>query len=121
MGDLKEDLIEAFNYLLIPVHEESHTNFFARHFGFLCDTHYVVQSVDSSSPYIHLLGKGDRILRINDAPAAEFSVEQLQEPKSIFITYTNGIHVKEIDLNISEMLYFKTLQIKLTEESILLK
>ena len=117
LGDLKEDLLDAFAYLQMPVDEVSHSNFFARHFGFLCDTSFTIQSVDPDSPYIHLLGKGDKILRINDLPATEFSAEQIHEPASVFIAYTNGIHIKEIDLNISDVLYFKTLQIELTEDS----
>lgn len=119
LGDLKEDLTKAFNYLKISVTEESHTNFFARHFGFLCDTSFTIQTVDDASPYLTVLGKGDRILRINGVAAAEFKPEEDQEVKSFIIECTNGIQSWSVELNRTEDLYFKTLQIQLTEETIL--
>ncbi len=117
-GDLKEDLIKAFNYLNISVTEEPHANFFARCFGFLSDATFTIQTVDDTSPYLAVLGKGDRILRINGLPATEFKAENFSEiPESILIDCTNGIQNWNVELKRTEEVYFKTLQIQITEES----
>ncbi len=120
LGDLKTDLADAFNYLSIPVVEDTHLNFLGKNFGFLCDPAFTVQTVDDSSPYISLLSKGDRILRINSFPATECTLEELEELDTLFIDCTNGIQTWEVELKRTEQLYFKALQIQLTEESTLL-
>ena len=117
LGDLKADLLDAFEYLQITVVEESHSNFFGKHFGFLHDTVYTIQTVDDASPYISVLGKGDRILRINNMPAAECALDELESLETIFIVCTNGIQTWEVELKRTEDLYFKTLQVQLTEDS----
>ncbi|WP_018341366.1 hypothetical protein [Cytophaga aurantiaca] len=119
-GDLKTDLMNAFNYFKIPVTEEAHTNFLGRNFGFLCDPAFTVQTVDDASPYVSMLGKGDRILRINSFPAAECSLDELEELDTLFVDCTNGIQTWELELKRTERVYFKALQIQLTEESNLL-
>jgi predicted metalloprotease with PDZ domain len=120
LGDLKNDLTEAFYYLQIPVHEEAHSNFFARYFGLLCDTNFTIQSVDPASPYVNQVGKGDKILRINNLLVSECKMEELAELDALFIDYTNGIQIWQVELKRTEHLYFKALQIQLTEESKLL-
>lgn len=120
LGDLKADLIQAFDDLNIPVREDSHTNSFAKYFGFLCDAAFVVQAVDTASPYISALGKGDRIQYINGIPATEYVFNELDAPESLSVDCSNGIHTWKIELKRTEYHYFKTLQIQLTEESILL-
>jgi len=117
LGDLKNDLLNAFEYLEIPVTEDAHTNFLGRNFGFLCDTGFTVQTVDDSSPYLSVLGKGDRILRINSFPAAECSLDELEELDTLFIDCTNGIQTWEVELKRTENLYFKALQIQFAEGS----
>lgn len=117
LGDLKTDLLDSFKFLKIPVIEEAHTNFLGRNFGFLCDPAFTVQTVDDSSPYVSMLGKGDRILRINSFPAAECALDELEELDTLFIDCTNGIRTWEVELKRTEQLYFKALQIQLTEES----
>lgn len=117
LGDLKTDLLNAFSYLKIPVTEEAHTNFLGRNFGFLCDPAFTVQTVDDASPYISMLGKGDRILRINSFPATECSLDELEVLDTLFVDCTNGIRTWEIELKRTDTLYFKALQIQLTEES----
>lgn len=117
LGDLKADLLKAFQYLEIPVTEEVHTNFLGRNFGFLCDPAFTVQTVDDASPYLSMLGKGDRILRINSFPATECSLDELEELDTLFIDCTNGIQTWEVELKRTETLYFKALQIQFTEES----
>ncbi|MGN6646441.1 MAG: M61 family metallopeptidase [Cytophaga sp.] len=119
LGDLKEDLIKALNYLGISVTEESHANFFARHFGFLCDAAFTIQTVDDASPYLTLLGKGDRILRINGVIPVEFKPEEVSEVRSFTIECTNGIQIWSVELKHTEAVYFKTLQIQFTEETTL--
>ena len=121
LGDLKNDLILAFQYLEIPVIEESHSNFLGRNFGFLCDPSYTVQTVDESSPYLSRLGKGDRILRINNFPAIECPLDELEELDTLFIDCTNGIQTWEVELKRTEGLYFTALQIQFAEDSRLLK
>lgn len=111
LGDLKSDLITAFAYLNIDVKEEVHSNFFARTFGFLCDTNFIVQLVDDASPYITKLGKGDRLLRINSLPLAECVIEELEKLDSMFVDITNGIQTWEVELKRSESLYFMALQV----------
>jgi len=110
-------LLSAFNYMNISVTEEPHSNFFGRNFGFLCDPAFTVQTVDDSSPYLSVLGKGDRILRINSFPAAECSLDELEELDTLFIDCTNGIQTWEVELKRTEQLYFNALQIQFTEES----
>lgn len=117
LGDLKTDLLNAFNYLEIPVTEESHANFFAKYFGFLCDAAFVIQTVDNASPYISMLGKGDRILRINNFSVAECVLDELEKLNTLFIDCTNGIQTWEVELKRTDNLYFKALQIQLTEDS----
>lgn len=117
LGDLKADLLNAFEYLEIPVNEESDANFLGRNFGFLCDSAFTVQTVDDSSPYLSVLGKGDRILRINSLPVAECSLNELKELDTLFIDCTNGIQTWELELKRTETLYFKALHIQLTEDS----
>jgi predicted metalloprotease with PDZ domain len=117
LGDLKSDLIQAFDYLDISITEESHTNFFAKNFGFIYDSSFVIQSVDDASPYVSALGKGDRILRINSFPIAECALNELEELHTLFIDCTNGIQTWEVELKRTESLYFKTLQIQLTADS----
>jgi len=116
LGDLKNDLTEAFHYLRIPAQEEAHSNFFARHFGLLCDAHYTIQSVDPASPYVNQLGKGDKILRINNTPVSECIMEELEALHVLFIDCTNGIQTSKVELKCSTNLYFKTLQIQFAEE-----
>ncbi|HSY61912.1 MAG TPA: hypothetical protein VK796_08560 [Cytophaga sp.] len=117
LGDLKTDLRNAFNYLKIPVTEESHTNFFAKHFGILCDAGYIIQTVDDASPYLSLFGKGDRILRINNISSAEYVFGALEKPEILLIDCTNGIRNWTVELKRTDTLYFKTLQIQLAEDS----
>jgi predicted metalloprotease with PDZ domain len=111
LGDLKPDLIAAFNYLNIDVKGEAHSNFFACNFGFLCDTNFNVQLVDDASPYSNRLGKGDRILRINRFPIAECVIEELEELDTMFVDITNGIQTWEVEFKRSESVYFKTLRL----------
>lgn len=112
LGDLKSDLLSAFDYLNIEVKEEAHSNFFARTFGFLCDTNFVIQWVDDASPYVNKLGKGDRILRINSAPIAECVIEELEKLDAFFLDITNEIQTWKVTLKRSECVYFKTLHIE---------
>jgi predicted metalloprotease with PDZ domain len=117
LGDLKTDLLSAFDYLNIEVKEEAHSNFFARTFGFLCDTNFVVQLIDDASPYVNKLGKGDRILRINSNPIAECVIEELEKLDAIFLDITNGIQIWEVELKRSECVYFKTFHVEFRKDS----
>jgi predicted metalloprotease with PDZ domain len=121
LGDLKNDLLNTFQYLKIPVTEEAHINFFGKNFGFLCDPLFIVQTVDDASPYLSILGKGDRILRINNITASECVLNELEDLDTLFIDCTNGIQTWEVELKRTEALYFKALQVQLTEDSRLLK
>jgi predicted metalloprotease with PDZ domain len=117
LGNLKSYLLSAFDYLNIEVKEETHSNFFARTFGFLCDTNFVVQLIDVASPYINSLGKGDRILRINRFPIAECVIEELEELDTIFLDVTNGVQTWKVELKCSESVYFKTLHVTFKADS----
>lgn len=112
LGDLKADLISAFEYLNIEVKEETHSNFFARNFGFIYDPNFAVQLVDDTSPYVNKLGKGDRLLRINSFPLAECVLEELETLDTLFVDVTNGIQTWEVELTRSENIYFKMLQVE---------
>ena len=117
-GDLKEALLDAFLYLGYDVTEESHSNFFAAHFGILCDSHYTIQSVDPASPYRTKIGKGDKILSINAHPVAEFTVPEITSHISLTIELSNGSRKWEEGLTASDDRYFKALQIKIPKDGV---
>lgn len=120
LGDLKNDLLNAFEFLEIPAVEEPHANLFAKYFGILYDASCTIQAVDDSSPYRFFVGKGDRILRINGLPVAECPLNELETINTLFIHCSNGIQVWEVELKRTDFIYFNALQIQLTEESKLL-
>ncbi len=119
-GDLKSDIIEACKALSIPIKEAVDPNFLAHKYGLLCNASYTVQSIDSNSPYIQYLSNGDKITAINNVPVAECSPDALAALDSLTIFCTNGIRTWEMVLTVSDVLYFKTLQIEINEASKLL-
>ena len=111
-GDLKEDIIQALIYAGYTYTEEAHTNYLAGNFGILCDAHYVVQSVDPSSPYINSISKGDKILSVNDRAISDYTTEELVSLTSFTAELSNGVRQWKQEIVISEETYFKTLKVE---------